>query len=281
MANRRVRMWARSSLVGCLLGFSGSLLLPSVTQAQIQADPTLGTVATPFTPGACAEAGGICDITNGTARGANLFHSFRQFSLPNGDRASFITDPAIQNVIVRVTGVGQPFISNINGTIETLDPAFNPVSRNFFLLNPNGIVFGPGARLLIGGSFLATTAERMLFQDGTVFNTHDRTVAPLLTVSVPVGLQIGQLPADIQMRGSRLLSGTRDNFADFALIGGNILLLGYKARIVILQRMHSRAVVGELTLQRRASLACSFGLKRHHLATLLPVRLLVRVELCH
>ncbi|MEX0270826.1 filamentous hemagglutinin N-terminal domain-containing protein [Leptolyngbyaceae cyanobacterium UHCC 1019] len=188
-------------------------------QAQIVPDATLGTQAI----GACAGAGGTCGIINGTTRGSNLFHSFLQFSLPNGDVAAFITNPAIQNVIVRVTGVGQPFISNINGAIATLDPAFNLTPRNFFLLNPNGIVFGSRATLLNGGAFLATTAERMHFQDGTVFDSRD--AAPLLTVSVPIGLQFGQTPGKIQAAW-QISAGVNSLFTDVALVGGDIDLNG-------------------------------------------------------
>ena len=146
----------------------------------------------------------------------NLFHSFQQFSLPNGDAANFITNATIQNVIVRVTGVGQPFISNINGAIATSNPA------NFFLLNPNGIIFGPGAALDIRGSFLATTADRMQFQDGVEFRTTDP--APLLTINVPIGLGFTGVLKPIQMRSSFFSPNVGDDFRDFVLVGGNISL---------------------------------------------------------
>ena len=181
-------------------------------QAQIVPDGTLGTQAI----GACGGTGGACGIINGTTRGSNLFHSFQQFSLPNGDAANFITNATIQNVIVRVTGVGQPFISNINGAIATSNPA------NFFLLNPNGIIFGSGAALDIRGSFLATTADRMRFQDGVEFRTTDP--APLLTINVPIGLGFTGVPKPIQMRSSFLSPNVGDDFRDFVLVGGNISL---------------------------------------------------------
>jgi filamentous hemagglutinin family protein len=182
--------------------------------AQIIPDGTLGTQVNGSAIAPCA---GICTITNGQTRGSNLFHSFQQFSLPDpADRAIFQTTPAIQNLFVRVTGVGQPFISNINGVIATDNPT------NFFLLNPNGILFGPGAGLNIGGSFLATTADRMLFQDGTQFSTTDP--APLLSVKVPIGLQFNATPGNIQMPGAVLSAGNGDSFGDFALVGGSITL---------------------------------------------------------
>jgi filamentous hemagglutinin family protein len=186
---------------------------PIATPAQMLGDSTLGTQVNGSEIAPCT---GVCIITNGATRGNNLFHSFRQFSLPNQDVAGFITTPAIQNVIVRVTGVGQPFISTINGTIATSNPA------NFFLLNPNGIIFGPRAFLDIGGTFLATTADRMRFADGTEFLTDAPT--PLLTVSVPIGLQLSQTPKNIQMQGTFFSAGDKDRFRDFALIGGDVLL---------------------------------------------------------
>ena len=193
---------------------------PIATLAQVTGDGTLGTQVNGALTAPCT---GTCIITNGATKGSNLFHSLRQFSLPNGDFAGFVTTPAIQNVIVRVTGVGQPFISNINGTIATVNAAVTAINpANFFLINPNGIIFGPNASLLIGGSFLATTANRMQFADGTEFRTDDP--APLLTVSVPTGLQFNAVPGSIQMQGVNLSSGNADSFSDFALLGGDVTL---------------------------------------------------------
>ncbi len=192
-----------------LLAMTGGMAGPIA--AQVVPDNTLPTQVS----GDCAGGGGTCTITNGAVRGSNLFHSFRQFSLPNGDVADFQIAPATQNVIVRVTGVGVPFSSTINGTIQTSSAA------NFFLLNPNGIVLGPGASLIIGGSFLATTAERLQFQDGTVFNTRDAT--PLLTIAVPTGLQMGQTPGGIQAE-TQLVAGVNSLFTDLALVGGDVTL---------------------------------------------------------
>ncbi|NEU76685.1 filamentous hemagglutinin N-terminal domain-containing protein [Hassallia byssoidea VB512170] len=159
----------------------------------------------------------ISNIDRGTQAGSNLFHSFLQFSLPNSANvANFQTIPAINNVIVRVTGVGAPFISNINGTIQTSNPA------NFFLLNPNGIIFGSGATLNIGGAFLGTTASRLNFQDGTQFRTTDPT--PLLTITAPIGLGLTQGAGNITVQSSFLSAGRTDNFSDFALVGGNVSL---------------------------------------------------------
>ena len=229
-------------------------------QAQILPDGTLGTQVF----GACGGTGGACGIINGTTRGSNLFHSFLQFSLPNGDFAAFAANPAIRNVIVRVTGAD---ISNINGTIATVDPTFtNVVPTNFFLLNPNGIVFGPGATLLNGGSFLATAAERMLFQDGRVFSARDPTPNPILTVSVPVGLQFGQTPGNIQMQRTFLSAGNTDRFSDFALVGGDVTLdnsvIQAPRRRVELGGVASAGTVGLTTTGNGLSFSFPDGLPR-------------------
>ena len=234
--------WNAFPTVGSLM--LGILLMTAPAKAQIAGDGTLGTQVNGSLAAPCT---GRCIITNGATRGSNLFHSFYQFSLPNGDLAAFVTNPAIQNVIVRVTGVGQPFVSNINGTIATFDATTgNLAARNFFLLNPNGIVFSANARVLTGGSFLATTADRMIFQDGTEFRTTDP--APLLTINVPIGLGFTGVPKDITLQGSRLSASSKDSFRDFALVGGNIALnntqVDLQAGRVELTGVGSAGVVG-------------------------------------
>ncbi|MEB3830259.1 S-layer family protein [Phormidium sp. CCY1219] len=162
-------------------------------------------------------------ITGGTQRGGNLFHSFKEFSLPTNRVAQFENQPNIQNIVTRVTG-GK--ISQIDGLIQTNG------SANLFLLNPNGIVFGPNAQLNIGGSFVATSAEAIELADGTTFGGIDPEAPPLLTISTPVGLQFGENPGAIINRSRATdSSGAIARMQvtpgqTLALIGGHVTLEG-------------------------------------------------------
>lgn len=140
------------------------------------------------------QVGSTITITGGTtvsnSSNSNLFHSFRQFSVPGGITAHFNHATSVKNIIARVTGSA----STIDGTIQANGNA------NLFLINPNGISFGANARLNIGGSFIASTAQKIRFADGTELSAVTPQ-SPLLTVSVPLGLQYGPNAAPIQVQG--------------------------------------------------------------------------------
>jgi filamentous hemagglutinin family protein len=167
-------------------------------------------------------------IQGGTQAGSNLFHSFEQFSVPTGTTAYFQNAIDIQNIISRVTGKS---ISNIDGILRANGTA------NLFLINPNGIIFGPNASLNIGGSFIASTASSLNFADGTKFSATDPQTTPLLTVSVPIGLQFGGTAAPIRNQ-SQASPGEVKTILDLpvglqvetgktlALVGGDVTLDG-------------------------------------------------------
>lgn len=150
-------------------------------------------------------------ITNGSAARQNLFHSFREFSIPTNGSATFnlANSPNISTILNRVTG---NTASSIDGTIRTTNTN-NPVS--IFLINPNGIVFGANAKLNISGSFIASTASSVKFDDGSEFNT---APTPLLTISAGMpanvsSLQFGQSQGSIRVQGT---GHTLQSFSIFA-----------------------------------------------------------------
>ena len=167
--------------------------------AQVIPDNTVGTTVS-----------GSNLIEGGTRVGNNLFHSFSQFSIPTGGSAIFNNLVDIQNIFSRVTGTTQ---SSIDGLIKAQGNA------NLFLMNPNGILFGPNAKLDIGGSFVGTTATSIKFADGVQFSSSDLSSNPLLTVNLPIGLQFGQNLGIIELQSTTL--ETQPNQA-IALIGGEI-----------------------------------------------------------
>jgi filamentous hemagglutinin family protein len=192
-----------AALVCCcvLIGAQPSL-------AQIAPDDTLGPESSRVTPENLQRD----RIDGGARRGANLFHSFREFNIGEG-RAAYFDNPAgVANILSRVTGSNA---SEILGTLGVMGES------NLFFLNPNGIIFGPNARLDVRGSFVATTANGFTFPDGSEFGAIDPQAPPLLTVSVPVGLQYGtNQSGDITNRGTLVAD------QDLTLTANNLDLQG-------------------------------------------------------
>jgi len=175
-----------SLLRNCLLLSLGTILLwCNKANADIITDGTMNTTVT--------QNGDRFTITNGTRVGNNLFHSFSQFSLPSKGSAVFNNATDIQNIFSRVTGGN---ISDIDGLIQANGRA------NLFLLNPAGILFRSHAKLDIGGSFVASTANSIKFADGAEFGIASTSSTPLLTLAVPIGLQFGTTPKPIQVEGT-------------------------------------------------------------------------------
>ncbi|MDZ8263325.1 filamentous hemagglutinin N-terminal domain-containing protein [Nostoc sp. ChiQUE01b] len=208
MSFRTARLdWLHS--LGIAIG-SAIALYANISVAQITPDGTL-----PNNSNVTLE-NNTFKITGGSQARGNLFHSFKDFSVPTGSEAFFNNPANIQNIISRVTG---NFISNIDGLIRANGTA------NLFLINPNGIIFGENARLNIGGSFFATSANSMKFTDGFEFSAKNPQSTPLLTINVPIGLQFGSNSASVLVRGSSLQVNPGRNLT---LVGGNVSMDGGK-----------------------------------------------------
>ncbi|MEM1253460.1 MAG: filamentous hemagglutinin N-terminal domain-containing protein [Cyanobacteria bacterium P01_H01_bin.21] len=172
------------------------------TYAQISPDGSLSTSVT-------SPDGQNFVIENGDRTGNNLFHSFSEFSIPTNGSAVFNNPTDIETIFSRVTG---PSLSDIDGLLQTMG------TTNLFLLNPNGIIFGPNVQLDVAGSFTASTTNSLIFADGTEFSA----TAPepsLLSISVPVGPQLNT-QGDIESRG-QLETGQ-----NLTLLGQNLYLEG-------------------------------------------------------
>jgi filamentous hemagglutinin family protein len=181
----RDRGWLWQGSLACVLGMGGAIFLglpePALAQLNLvpdtEPDRSLGTAV---------DNNGL--VSGGTPNGANLFHSFAEFNVLDGQAVIFNNPLGIENILSRVTG-NDP--SDILGTLGVNGPA------NLFLLNPNGITFGPNAQLALnGGSFVATTANAIGFPTGGEFSTTSAVAQgdPLLTVN-PSALFFNETPA--------------------------------------------------------------------------------------
>ena len=198
------------------------LLFPTSVYAQTYqpsnrtpvADTTLGTQV--------SGTGNNFNITGGINKGQTLFHSFTDFSVPTNGAANFLNPANNRDIITRVTG---GVFSDINGTVNTN-------GANFFLINPNGIVFGTNAQLNVGKAFVGSTASGIDLVDARgrmiTFSTNPNGDAPLLSVAPNVLFNVSRL----NFSGS---TGAISNFGTLqtpnnsqyiGLIGGNVTLDG-------------------------------------------------------
>ncbi|NEO99371.1 MAG: filamentous hemagglutinin N-terminal domain-containing protein, partial [Symploca sp. SIO2E9] len=178
---------------------------PLRVKAQILPDQTLGVESSSITAEQLVR-GELADLIEGGAiRGTNLFHSFAEFNIAETERVYFANPTGIESILSRVTGDNS---SAIFGTLGVDGAA------DLFLINPNGIVFGPKASLDVAGSFYGTTAEAVKVGEG-VFSAAAPEQSQLLTVNPSVSFwnYLTQNSGDVVNRGQ-------------LGIGGNLVLAG-------------------------------------------------------
>ncbi|MFL9454092.1 filamentous hemagglutinin N-terminal domain-containing protein [Tolypothrix bouteillei VB521301_2] len=197
-------------------------------RAQMTPDNTLGAESSVVKSNIIINGVNGDRIEGGARRGGNLFHSFSQFNINDDQRVYFANPSGVENILTRVTG-GQ--VSNIFGTLGTEG------SANLFLLNPNGIVFGSNARLDIGGSFVATTANAVRFGGIGNFSATKPEVPPVLTIN-PDALLFNQIsagaivnnsvaPSELDPSSSFIARGLRvPDGKSLLLVGGEIQMDG-------------------------------------------------------
>ncbi len=230
------------------LGLSLLLTAPISVLAQITPDGTTSTeISSPD--------GNNFDIGGGDSAGANLFHSFGDFSVPNGGSANFLNSPDVENIINRVTGGN---VSSIDGLIKANG------SANLFLINPAGIIFGANARLNIGGSFLGSTADSLVFPDGE-FSALNAQGKPLLTVNAPIGLNLRDNPQPIVNRSvNNSFNGLQVNTGEnISLIGGDV---NFEGGIIFAPggkiEIGGLSAAGEIGIKNDGSLSFPEGVER-------------------
>lgn len=182
------------------------LIFAPIVKSAVTLDGTLGP-ATPLTG-----PDYVIPAEAGQTHGANLFHSFGQFSITSTESATFTGPVSIQNIIGRVTG-GE--ISSIDGLVRS-----SITGASLYLINPSGIMFGPNAQLDVGGSFYASTADYLRLADGGRFDARNLG-ANILTLAPPAAFGfLGGTPAPISLAGQlRVPTGQT-----LGLIGGDILI---------------------------------------------------------
>jgi filamentous hemagglutinin family protein len=205
-----------------LVGLASLLALVGVTlganeevKAEIVPDNSLGNESSRITP-PNSNAPQII-IRGGASRDVNLFHSFKEFNVNERQSVLFNPQTEIQNIITRVTGSNR---SEIRGTLGVIGS-----NANLFLINPNGIIFGPNARLFMPGSFVATTANAISFENHGFFTTENPNSPPLLTVN-PTALLFNQIPSQPIINTSRGIGLRISSGGSLLLVGGDVKLEG-------------------------------------------------------
>jgi filamentous hemagglutinin family protein len=217
----------KSILYLCLIFSAFSLASPA--QGQITPDNTLSSEASVLNQNLIINGALGDKIDGGAIRGSNLFHSFSEFNIQDGQRVYFTNPTGIQNILTRVTGGNA---SNIFGTLGVDGAA------NLFLINPNGILFGQNAQLDVQGSFVGTTANGVQFGNQGIFSATNPQAPPLLTIQ-PSALWFNQLnqsaaiqnnsiaPAGIDPTGFFNAFGLRvPDGKSLLLVGGNVSMDG-------------------------------------------------------
>ncbi|MDZ7968767.1 MAG: filamentous hemagglutinin N-terminal domain-containing protein, partial [Nostoc sp. DedSLP03] len=222
-----VKTWsvAVTGWLGCVVGIAVSI---NPAFAQLTPDNSLGNERSQVIPINTNNY----RIEGGAARGANLFHSFQDFNIREGQGVYFANPEGITNIFSRVTGGNS---SNIFGTLGVLGNA------NLFLLNPNGILFGKNASLDVQGSFVGTTANGIQFGNQGVFSVTNPEAAPLLTIN-PSALLFNQIQANAGITNQSQADAGKNLIAEdvtglrvadgksLLLVGGNINLDGGSIR---------------------------------------------------
>jgi filamentous hemagglutinin family protein len=213
------------------LAMTFQLALPAYPQnVDIRTDGTTGAID-PFT----GPTASIPADRYGSYRQQNVFFSFDRFNIGEEAIASLHpgeTGRSAENVIARVTGSSA---SNLRGTL--LVEGFD--EDHFFFINPNGVIFGPNARVFTEGSLHVGTADELVFDNGDVYSV----IAPsqsVLSSARPeafgfLGPNAAEIlvEADLRVPDGRILTlAGGDVVLDGAFDGAQLVALGGTVRLL-------------------------------------------------
>jgi filamentous hemagglutinin family protein len=197
-------------------------------KAQITPDNTLGNESSQINSNVLIKGFNADQINGGATRGSNLFHSFSEFNIKDGQRVYFANPSGVFNILTRVTGKD---VSSIFGTLGVDGNA------NLFLMNPNGILFGKNASLDVQGLFVGTTANGLKFGNQGVFSATNPQAPALLTVNPNALVFSQQQSSAVISNQSQAQAGTESAGFDvfglrvpdgksLLLVGGNVSMDG-------------------------------------------------------
>ena len=220
---------AAGSLLALLLASAARAGEVSATQGPLD----LGTRVNGVAGGRCQ--GGQCEVTGGTAAGANLFHRFNRF-----DTRGEIRGVSIQNGVhsTVVLGVLDPMGSFLNKGISLSSPA------HLFFLSPGGLQVGAGAQFFNTPRLTLSTASTLGLGSGRFEVSRTTAAEAALLTGAPLRGKGGLSsdPAEAQRNG--LTSG-----GDLVVDGGLIqvdaeLLLDAQGANLLLQAGSQLAAPG-------------------------------------
>ncbi len=251
----RIPSW-RDALVLPLGFLCGILSVASPSDAQIVFDGNLN----PALDGVSADvsaAGQTADYQigpqHGTQVGSNLFLSFWQFSVGQGEQATFSGPTGLGNIIGAVTG---PEISTIDGTLSS-----TVFGANLWLINPNGVVFGQGAQLEVKGGFHVSTADHLSFPGNGRFSATQPGTNVLVAADPSAFGFLDDSIGTITSNGAELaVPFVEDGMdtplletSDFSIVGGEIHLTGAGAQAPESERVFVGTQLGDIRIASVAS----------------------------
>lgn len=204
MMNKRMS-WRNLFSVGVSL-----FVLPAAGWSQVVFDDT----TRPAGAGPAAGPGFVISEADGLVSGTALVHSFSEFSI-DGDQGQSATFTGGDNITLLLNRVTGSEASTLNGVITS-----ELANADFYFLNPNGVIFGPGAAINVPGAFTVSTASGLTVAGEDVFAVEGDIADSTLVIADPEQLTFifDNGPTSITLESG----ATLDTFNDLTLVAGAV-----------------------------------------------------------